>query len=194
MRYYELLYIVNPNLEDERVNGIIEELGNEINKYGVNIINHHIWGKKRLAYPVKNNKYGIYILLQFAAEKFDFLKEFERFLILSKTVIRHQIVRLEEEPKKVESLELENDDDSGTKEEKTETSEESKKDGKEDESDKKDEVAKTEKTDEEPVKEEPKVESKEEEIEGAEEVEEAKEEKVEEEASDDVEEKKEEEK
>ena len=73
MRYYELLYIVNPNLEDERVNSIIEELGNEVKKHDVNIINHHIWGKKRLAYPVKNNKYGIYILLQFAAEKFDFL-------------------------------------------------------------------------------------------------------------------------
>lgn len=109
MRYYELLYIVNPNLEDERVKGIIEEIGNEIGKYKVNIINHHIWGKKRLAYPVKNNKYGIYILLQFAAEQFDFLKELERFLILSKTVIRHQIIRLDEEPKKVEKIEFDDE-------------------------------------------------------------------------------------
>ena len=133
MRYYELLYIVNPNLEDERVNGIIEELGNEINKYGVNIINHHIWGKKRLAYPVKNNKYGIYILLQFAAEKFDFLKEFERFLILSKTVIRHQVVRLEEEPKKVDSLELDTDEGPGDKEAAKEVTEEPKEEAKKEE-------------------------------------------------------------
>lgn len=140
MRYYELLYIVNPNLEDERVNGIIEELGNEVKKHGVNIINHHIWGKKRLAYPVKNNKYGIYILLQFAAEKFDFLKEFERFLILSKSVIRHQIVRLEEEPKKVESLELEIDDDSTVKEKNAEVFE----DAEEEETEATDEVEKIE--------------------------------------------------
>jgi small subunit ribosomal protein S6 len=105
MRYYELLYIINPNFEDERVKGIIEEIGNEVQKHDVNVINHHIWGKKRLAYAVKNNKYGIYILLQFGAEKFEFLKEFERYLILNKSVIRHQIVRLEDEPRKVENIE-----------------------------------------------------------------------------------------
>ena len=110
MRYYELLYIINPNLEDERVNSIIEEVGTEIQKHKVTVINHHIWGKKRLAYAVKNNKYGIYILLQFGAEQFDFLKEFERYLILSKTVIRHQIVRLDDEPKKVENIESVVDD------------------------------------------------------------------------------------
>lgn len=105
MRYYELLYIVNPNFEDEKVNGIIDEIGSEINKGKVSIINHHIWGKKRLAYPVKNNKYGIYLLLQFGADNFDFLIEFERFLILNKAVIRHQLVRLDNEPEKVESIE-----------------------------------------------------------------------------------------
>ena len=109
MRYYELLYIVNPNLEDERVNGIIEEVGNEIQKHKVNIINHHIWGKKRLAYPVNNNKYGIYILLQFGAEQVEFIKEFERYLILSKSVIRHQVIKLEEEPKKVDNITIEDD-------------------------------------------------------------------------------------
>ncbi|MBU1628454.1 30S ribosomal protein S6, partial [bacterium] len=105
MRYYELLYIVNPNLEDDKAKGIIDEIGGEIGKYKVSIINHHLWGKKRLAYPIKNNKYGIYILLQFGAEQFDFLKDFERFLVLNKSVIRHQVVRLDEEPAKVENLE-----------------------------------------------------------------------------------------
>ena len=105
MRYYELLYIVNPNLEDDKVSNIIDEIGNEINKYKVSIINHNLWGKKRLAYPIKNNKYGTYILLQFSAEKFDFLIEFERVLILNKSVIRHQLVRLDEEPTKVEDIE-----------------------------------------------------------------------------------------
>ena len=110
MRYYELLYIVNPNLEDDRVKNIIDEISNELNKYKVSIINHNLWGKKRLAYPINNNKYGIYLLLQFSTEKFDFLKDFERFLILDKTVIRHQLVRLEEEPAKVEAIELATED------------------------------------------------------------------------------------
>ena len=60
-----------------------------------------------------NNKYGIYILLQFGAEQFDFLKDFERFLVLNKSVIRHQVVRLDEEPAKVENLEpIADDNDS----------------------------------------------------------------------------------
>ncbi|MCK4903116.1 MAG: 30S ribosomal protein S6 [Candidatus Marinimicrobia bacterium] len=105
MRYYELLYIVNPNIEDDRVKNIIDEIGNEVGKYKVSIINHYIWGKKRLAYPINKNKYGIYILMQFSAEQFDFLKNFERFLILDKAVIRHQIVRLDDEPTKVEDIE-----------------------------------------------------------------------------------------
>jgi small subunit ribosomal protein S6 len=105
MRYYELLYIVNPNLEDNRVNTIIDEIGKEIDKYKVSIINHNIWEKKRLAYPINKNKYGIYLLLQFSAEQFNFLKDFEQFLILNKSVIRHQLVRLDEEPAKVENIE-----------------------------------------------------------------------------------------
>ncbi|MEE9573953.1 MAG: 30S ribosomal protein S6 [Candidatus Neomarinimicrobiota bacterium] len=105
MRYYELLYIVNPNLEDDRVKTIIDEIGKEINKYKVSIINHNLWGKNRLAYPINKNKYGIYLLLQFSAEQFNFLKEFERFLILNKSVIRHQLVRLDEAPAKAEDIE-----------------------------------------------------------------------------------------
>ena len=105
MRYYELLYIVNPNLEDDIVKNIIDEIGNEVNKYKVSIINHYLWGKKRLAYPINKNKYGIYLLLQFSAEQFDFLKDFGRYLILNKSVIRHQLVRLDEIPAKVENIE-----------------------------------------------------------------------------------------
>ncbi|MFC1565865.1 30S ribosomal protein S6 [Candidatus Neomarinimicrobiota bacterium] len=105
MRYYELLYIINPNLEDDRINAIIDEIGNEVSKFKVSIINHNLWGKKRLAYPIKNNKYGTYILLQFSSEQFDFLIEFERSLILNKSIIRHQLVRLDEEPPKVENIE-----------------------------------------------------------------------------------------
>jgi len=105
MRYYELLYIVNPNLENDSVKTIIDEIGNEINKYKVSIINHNLWGKKRLAYPINKNKYGIYLILQFGSEKFTFLRDFERYLVLNKSVIRHQLVKLDEEPGKMENIE-----------------------------------------------------------------------------------------
>ncbi len=120
MRYYELLYIVNPNLEDDIVKNIIDEIGNEVNKYKVSIINHYLWGKKRLAYPINKNKYGIYLLLQFSAEQFDFLKDFGRYLILNKSVIRHQLVRLDEMPVKVEKIEPVADNNDSFKDESSE--------------------------------------------------------------------------
>ena len=129
MRYYELLYIVNPNFEDDKAKKIIDEIGSEIEKHGVSIINHQVWGKKRLAYPIKKNKYGIYILLHFSTEKFDFLIEFERFLILNKAVIRHQVVKLDAEPTKFEEVKLdEKEVEVGVEKEKNEIPDEEKKD------------------------------------------------------------------
>ena len=114
MRYYEILYIINPNFEGDRLGAVIKEvndtiLGNE----GVSIINHRVWGKKRLAYSIQNHKYGTYILLQFEALSGSFLKDFEMFLKLNKGIIRSQTIRLDEKPEEItgdEFIEDENED------------------------------------------------------------------------------------
>jgi len=98
MRYYETLYIVNPNYEQERFDSVLKTVGEYIEKEKVSIINHYTWGKKRLAYPIQKHKYGTFILLQFESEKVDFLSEYEQFLRLNKAVLRHQTVRLDEKP------------------------------------------------------------------------------------------------
>ncbi|MBC8216763.1 MAG: 30S ribosomal protein S6 [Candidatus Marinimicrobia bacterium] len=98
MRYYETLYIVNPNYEQERFDGVLKTVGGFMENEKVNVINHHAWGKKRLAYPIQKHKYGTYVLFQFESERVDFLPEFEQYLRLNKAVIRHQTVRLEERP------------------------------------------------------------------------------------------------
>ena len=56
MRYYETLYIVNPNFEDKKVETILAEVGGELQKTKTKVINHHVWGKKHLAYPIQKNK------------------------------------------------------------------------------------------------------------------------------------------
>ena len=57
MRYYETLYILNPNFEQEKNDNIVKEVGEQVNKYG-QLINHRLWGKKRLAYLIEQHKYG----------------------------------------------------------------------------------------------------------------------------------------
>ena len=75
MRYYETLYIANPNYEQDRLVQLMKNVANELDGKKVSIINHYIWSKKRLAYLIQKYKYGTFIILHFEAEKFNFLNE-----------------------------------------------------------------------------------------------------------------------
>ena len=98
MRYYESLYIVNSNYEQSRINDIMKEVENKCDEYKLKIINHHIWGKKRLAYNIDKHKYGSFILLNFETTAINSLQEFDRFMILHNNVLRNQTVYLDKKP------------------------------------------------------------------------------------------------
>ena len=98
MRYYESLYIVNPNYEQSRINDIMKEIEDKCGEYKLKIINHHIWGKKRLAYNIDKHKYGSFILLNFETTAINNLQEFDRFMILHNNVLRNQTVYLDKKP------------------------------------------------------------------------------------------------
>ena len=83
----------------------MKEIGEKIQETGSKIINHIVWGKKKLAYPIKNNTYGTYILAHYQGGDNDKLREFDSWLKLSDLTIRHMIVKLDEKPDIVESLE-----------------------------------------------------------------------------------------
>ena len=102
MRYYETLYIANPNYEQDRLVQLMESVSNELKENKVSIINHYIWSKKRLAYLIQKYKYGTFIILHFEAKKFDFLKDFETYLKLDKSILRHQTILLDKKPDKYE--------------------------------------------------------------------------------------------
>jgi small subunit ribosomal protein S6 len=98
MKYYEILYIVNPNYEQERLSKAMDNVWEELKKYKVEIINHRVWGKKRLAYMVQNHKYGTFVILQYGTEDTGFMTEFNVFMKLNKAVLRAQTVSLKEKP------------------------------------------------------------------------------------------------
>ena len=115
MRYYETIYIVDPNLENTILEKTMTEIGEELQKTKARIINHRDWGKKRLAYQVSNQKYGTFILLQFEIEDLNTMKEFDSSLKLNNLVLRHMTVSLDRKPKeyvdksKTDSSVIEND-------------------------------------------------------------------------------------
>ncbi len=98
MRYYETLYIVNPNLENEALDITMGEIGTELEKSKSKIINHRVWGKKRLAYQIENQKYGSFILLQFEGGEQDQMNEFNTWMKLNNSVLRHMTVALDDKP------------------------------------------------------------------------------------------------
>ena len=99
MRYYETIYIVNPNLDNNTLSNILVEIAKELAKTKSKVINHYNWGKKRLAYPIDKQKYGSYIILQYEGGDKSKINDFDTWLKLNNAIIRHMTVLLDEKPK-----------------------------------------------------------------------------------------------
>ena len=98
MSFYETLYIVDPNLENKSLEKTMNEIGKELEKTKSKIINHRVWGKKRLAYSIERQKYGSYILIQFEGGDQQKMVEYDTWMKLNNSVLRHMTVLLDEEP------------------------------------------------------------------------------------------------
>ena len=98
MSFYETLYIVDPNLENKSLEKTMIEIGKELEKTKSRIINHRVWGKKRLAYPIERQKYGSYILIQFEGGDQQKMIEYDTWMRLNNSVLRHMTVLLNEKP------------------------------------------------------------------------------------------------
>ena len=98
MRFYETIYIVDPNLENLVLEKVMTEIGQELEKTGSKLINHRAWGKKRLAYQIDKQKYGTYILMQFEEGDQEKMVSFSTWMKLNNSVIRHMTVTLDSKP------------------------------------------------------------------------------------------------
>lgn len=91
MRKYELMYIIRPDLEQEAVEATVEKIKNLITDNGGEILNHDVWGKRRLAYEIAKYNDGIYVVLQYQANA-EFNAELDRVIRITDEIIRHLIV------------------------------------------------------------------------------------------------------
>lgn len=98
MRYYETIYIVDPNLENLVLDKTMDEISKELGKTESKLINHRVWGKKRLAYQIEKQKYGTYILLQFEEGNQEKMVDFSTWMKLNNSIIRHMTVLLDVKP------------------------------------------------------------------------------------------------
>jgi len=95
MRNYELLFILDPAMDEAARNQMIETVKGIINADG-EAGEADLWGAKKLAYPINKKKDGFYVLIPFKASA-ELPKELDRRLKISDNCMRHIIVCQDEQ-------------------------------------------------------------------------------------------------
>jgi len=96
MRFYETLYLINPDLADEDYRGVVEKFNQLVEKHKGVIIETKDWGKKTLAYPVKKFNRGIYVLLQYCGDT-EIVHKLKRDFRLDERVLKFQTIKLSDQ-------------------------------------------------------------------------------------------------
>lgn len=92
MPSYELVFILNPNLTEDDFTRALGKVNDLITKLGGTITETTQWGKKRLAYPIKRQSEGNYVLEKVQIKQ-TALKELDSNLKLSDDVLRYLFIR-----------------------------------------------------------------------------------------------------
>jgi small subunit ribosomal protein S6 len=95
MHQYELMVILDPEIDERTVAPSLDKFLNVIRNDGGSIEKVDIWGKRRLAYEINKKSEGIYAVVDFTAESAT-TNELDRQLNLSEAVMRTKVLRAEE--------------------------------------------------------------------------------------------------
>ncbi|NLK08539.1 MAG: 30S ribosomal protein S6 [Firmicutes bacterium] len=96
MRPYEMMLVLQPDLEEEVADALLERLSGVITGEGGTLDNIDKWGKRRLAYEVNGFTEGFYVVIDFQAEPAT-ASELERIVKIANGVIRHLLIRKDED-------------------------------------------------------------------------------------------------
>jgi len=122
MRYYETLYIINPDLPDDDYRGVVTKFTNFVEKNKGVVTKVDEWGTKTLAYEVKKFNRGSYVLLQYCGEP-GITAELKREMSLDDKILKYQTIKLRDNAAP-EALKTEGDKGKEEIEETAETAEE----------------------------------------------------------------------
>jgi small subunit ribosomal protein S6 len=92
MRQYELMVILDPELEERTVAPSLDQFLNVVRQGGGTVEKVDIWGRRRLAYEIDKKTEGIYAVVDLQAEP-DTVKELDRQLNLNEAVLRTKVLR-----------------------------------------------------------------------------------------------------
>ena len=95
MRRYELMLLLRPDLEDDKLQAAVEKVTRAIVNGGGSLSKVSPWGKRRLAYDIGRHREASYFLIHFDIEPAQ-VREIERGLLISEEILRHLVTVLED--------------------------------------------------------------------------------------------------
>jgi len=100
-RQYELVYILPPDSTEQQVTELHDQVSQVVSRMHGQIEKNENWGRRRLAYEIGHNKEGVYVLDVINGSG-ELMKELDRRLKVMDQVVRHMIVRVDEEKKVID--------------------------------------------------------------------------------------------
>ena len=94
MHQYETIFIINPELDESETNGVIEGVKTAIESGGGKVLRVDPWGKKKLAYAVKQHNDGYYVFLVFESSP-EFVSQLNGHYRITERIIKHIVVQFE---------------------------------------------------------------------------------------------------
>lgn len=91
MRDYELVFIAHPDLDETALTELVNKVKGWITDGGGTVANVDVWGKRRLAYTIRKQKDGQYVMIR-ADIKPEFCATLERNLRLAEPVLRYMLI------------------------------------------------------------------------------------------------------
>jgi small subunit ribosomal protein S6 len=94
MRHYELMLILDPDLEERTVAPSLDQYLNVVRQDGGEVKKVDIWGRRKLAYEIQKRSDGIYAVIDVTCTP-DAVRELDRQLNLNDSVLRTKVLRPE---------------------------------------------------------------------------------------------------
>ena len=93
MRQYELIFIVHPDVDDDSLNEVIDRVSSWVSDEDGEITNTELWGKRKLAYPIRKQLEGFYVVMQ-TKMTLTADSQLERNLSILEPVMRYSIIAI----------------------------------------------------------------------------------------------------
>jgi small subunit ribosomal protein S6 len=96
-RQYELVYLITPDAPEQEIADLHTQIEQIVTRFNATLDKTENWGRRKLAYEIGHHREAVYVVETISSTSGDVMKEIDRRLRVIDQVIRHLVVRVDEE-------------------------------------------------------------------------------------------------